>query len=152
MRKTGVIRKYFANRGLGFLAADEGVADLFFHVSDCLDDDADLIGGRRVEFEESRDRDGRRLPAFRSLPHGLIGRRTSTAASLRRMRGAIIGTSALPRRQRQIFACSSAMPGKRPAAHCLRPAPRWQRASGCSLSRPTNGRSPIIRAVAYSPA
>jgi cold shock CspA family protein len=29
MRKTGVIRKYFANRGFGFLAADEGVADLF---------------------------------------------------------------------------------------------------------------------------
>jgi hypothetical protein len=30
-------------------------------VTDCLDDDDDLIGGRRVEFEDGRDRDGRRV-------------------------------------------------------------------------------------------
>jgi cold shock CspA family protein len=61
MRKSGVIKKYFSNRGFGFLGADEGGADLFFHVTDCLDDDSDLIGGRRVEFEEGRDRGGRRI-------------------------------------------------------------------------------------------
>jgi cold shock CspA family protein len=61
MRKSGVIKRYFSNRGFGFLGADEGGADLFFHVMDCLDDDDDLIGGRRVEFEESRDRNGRRI-------------------------------------------------------------------------------------------
>jgi cold shock CspA family protein len=62
MRKKGVIRKYLDQRGFGFIAAEEGVADLFFHISDCaIDDDADLIGGRRVEFEEGRDRAGRRI-------------------------------------------------------------------------------------------
>jgi cold shock CspA family protein len=61
MRKSGVIKRYFSNRGFGFLGADEGGADLFFHVTDCLDDDDDLIGGRRVEFEQGRDRNGRQI-------------------------------------------------------------------------------------------
>jgi CRISPR-associated protein Cmr6 len=61
MRKSGVIKKYFSNRGFGFIGADGEKSDLFFHVTDCLDDDSDLIGGRRVEFEEGRDRDGRRV-------------------------------------------------------------------------------------------
>jgi cold shock CspA family protein len=60
-RIRGVIKKYVSDRGFGFLGSDEGGADLFFHVTDCLDDDDDLIGGRRVEFEEGRDRNGRRV-------------------------------------------------------------------------------------------
>jgi cold shock CspA family protein len=61
MRKKGIIKKYFENRGFGFVGCDDGGADRFFHVTDCLEDDSDLIGGRRVEFEEGRDRDGRRI-------------------------------------------------------------------------------------------
>jgi cold shock CspA family protein len=60
-RIRGVIKKYFSSRGFRFLGADGGGADLFFHVSEFLGDDADLIGGRWVEFEESRDRQGRRI-------------------------------------------------------------------------------------------
>jgi cold shock CspA family protein len=60
MRKSGVIKKYFSNRGFGFLGT-EGGADLFFHVTDCDVDDEDLIGGRRVEFEVGAGRDGRRI-------------------------------------------------------------------------------------------
>jgi cold shock CspA family protein len=58
MRK-GVIKKYFENRGFGFVGCDEGGADLFFHVTDCDIDDEDPIGGRRVEFEVGAGRDGR---------------------------------------------------------------------------------------------
>jgi CspA family cold shock protein len=58
MRK-GVIKKYFENRGFGFVARDDGGADLFFHCSDADIDDDDLIGGRRVEFEVGAGRDGR---------------------------------------------------------------------------------------------
>jgi len=59
MRKSGVINKYFSNRVFGFLGTESG-GDLFFHITDCaVDDDEDLIGGRRVEFEVGAGRDGR---------------------------------------------------------------------------------------------
>jgi cold shock CspA family protein len=42
-RIRGVIKKYVSDRGFGFLGSDEGGADLFFHVTDCLDDDGVLL-------------------------------------------------------------------------------------------------------------
>jgi cold shock CspA family protein len=59
MRKKGVIKKYFENRGFGFVCGDGEKSDTFFHVTDCDVDDEDLIGGRRVEFEVGAGRDGR---------------------------------------------------------------------------------------------
>ena len=58
-RIRGVIKRYFSNRGFGFVRADGEKSDRFFHVTDCDVDDEDLIGGRRVEFEVGAGRDGR---------------------------------------------------------------------------------------------
>lgn len=57
MAVSGKVVHYDANRGFGFLAPDEGGADVFLHINDIDIDENDLKPGAKVEFDvEDTDR------------------------------------------------------------------------------------------------
>lgn len=49
---TGIVKKYDADRGFGFIAPDAGGADLFVHITNCAEDIDELQQGQRVRFDE----------------------------------------------------------------------------------------------------
>ncbi len=60
---TGVVKRYDANRGFGFIRPDEGGIDLFFQRSQLLDEDAAAIGERdRVRYQVEPGPTGRLKP------------------------------------------------------------------------------------------
>jgi cold shock protein len=54
---TGTIRRYFSERGFGFLRPDEGDSDIFFHVRNFINlpDDVELNEHDAVSFEVGVD-------------------------------------------------------------------------------------------------
>lgn len=62
---TGRILQFDEERGFGFIAADDGDADIFLHASDLSGDSSDLAPGVRVEFELVTDDRGRKAFAAR---------------------------------------------------------------------------------------
>ena len=64
---TGTIKKVIADRGFGFIVAEDG-KDYFFH-RDALDSSMDfdrLVGGERVEFEIEQSPKGPRAVKVRA--------------------------------------------------------------------------------------
>jgi CspA family cold shock protein len=51
---TGVVQKYFEDRGFGFIRPDDGGGDIFFHVRFFLEK-TEPTKGDRVEFEIGTD-------------------------------------------------------------------------------------------------
>jgi CspA family cold shock protein len=65
---TGTVKKVVAERGFGFITADDG-KDYFFH-RDSLEASLDfdrLVGGEKVEFEEQASPKGPRAVRVRSI-------------------------------------------------------------------------------------
>jgi cold shock protein len=53
---VGTIKKYFEDRGFGFVKPDSGSADLFFHVRSFVPEiDVEPMMGDRVEYEVGND-------------------------------------------------------------------------------------------------
>jgi len=51
---TGTIKRLIADKGFGFLRAEQGGQEFFFHRSGVLGQFEDLHEGDRVEFEEGQ--------------------------------------------------------------------------------------------------
>ncbi len=49
---TGKVRRFIAARGFGFITADFGGDDLFFHIKDCVGRPGEPVVGQRVCFDE----------------------------------------------------------------------------------------------------
>ena len=61
---TGTIKFFDADRGFGFIAPDDGGADLFVHVKNCTGIE-ELSQGQRVQFEErASKRKGGKFEAY----------------------------------------------------------------------------------------
>ncbi|QED23467.1 cold-shock protein [Candidatus Deianiraea vastatrix] len=56
-RQNGKIKKFFADKGYGFISTDGG--DIFFHVTDSSIDANELALNVTVSYEEERDRNGK---------------------------------------------------------------------------------------------
>jgi cold shock CspA family protein len=54
MREKGIILRYFADKGFGFVGLDNG-QDVFFHISQCQAAEGDLQPGMAVEFRRIAD-------------------------------------------------------------------------------------------------
>ena len=67
---TGVIVKYFDDKGFGFIRPDDGGRDVFFHVSRLVEgDSATLTSNLKVAFEIAPDKYGKMAAAnVRILP------------------------------------------------------------------------------------
>ena len=57
--ETGTFKKFFVDRGFGFVSRHDGQGDLFFHVSAVDDDVSQFQPGDAVEFLIETARDGR---------------------------------------------------------------------------------------------
>ena len=56
---TGTVKAWLAERGFGFITADEGAGEVFFHVRQLVED-FEPVPGDLVEYERGVDpRDGR---------------------------------------------------------------------------------------------
>jgi cold shock protein len=53
---TGKVKTWNADRGYGFIEPDGGGADIFVHISSCVDGLEKLPEGARVKFEERASR------------------------------------------------------------------------------------------------
>ena len=49
---TGVVKFYNADRGFGFITRDDGMKEMFVHISNCAEHIEELSEGQRVQFEE----------------------------------------------------------------------------------------------------
>jgi cold shock protein len=52
---TGTIKKFFEDKGFGFIKPDDGGSDVFFHVSALREGD-EISPGKSVNFETGVDR------------------------------------------------------------------------------------------------
>lgn len=65
----GKVRKFFTNKGFGFIKTVEFDTDIFFHVSQLHEPNGDIAEGAVVEFEIVPDRkDSRRFRALNVRP------------------------------------------------------------------------------------
>jgi len=53
---TGILKKYDADRGFGFITPDGGGSDVFVHVSTAERDGVQLRQGMRLSFDMGQDR------------------------------------------------------------------------------------------------
>jgi CspA family cold shock protein len=59
-RKTGRVKRFFADKAYGFIAPDDGDVELFFHKSSVkLSDSQGIADGTAVSFRLGKDRSGR---------------------------------------------------------------------------------------------
>jgi cold shock protein len=49
---AGTVRFYNEAKGYGFIAPDDGGADIFVHISNCVENIDLLVKGQRVRFDE----------------------------------------------------------------------------------------------------
>ena len=88
---TGTIKKLVADRGFGFIAAEDG-KEFFFHRSGTEGDFDSLQGGEKVSFEVEASPKGPRavsphvVPISLRFAGGAVRRRRSRVASRRRRR------------------------------------------------------------------
>lgn len=54
----GKVKKLIEDKGYGFIAVEDQEDDLFFHVSDCINDFDDIDEGDVVEFDLTEGRNG----------------------------------------------------------------------------------------------
>ena len=60
MSSTGTIKKFFGDKGFGFVTPDDGSEDVFVHVKDNPNMGEDLQGGEKVSYDpEWDDRKGK---------------------------------------------------------------------------------------------
>ncbi len=64
---TGTIKKLVADRGFGFIAAEDGKEFFFFHRSGTEGDFDSLQGGEKVSFEIEASPKGPRAKSVRTL-------------------------------------------------------------------------------------
>ncbi len=57
-KQKGTIKFFNAQKGFGFIAPDNGGADLFVHANNVLGDPKSLREGQKVEFVEGAGRKG----------------------------------------------------------------------------------------------
>ena len=70
MTKTGTVKKFFEDKGFGFISPDDGGDDVFIHVKDLVDTEA-LNQGDEVTFDtEWDDRKQKYKGSNCSLKHG----------------------------------------------------------------------------------
>jgi CspA family cold shock protein len=50
-KKSGIVKFWHGPRGYGFLSRDDGLPDIFAHISEVPDAFDELAPGQRVEFE-----------------------------------------------------------------------------------------------------
>lgn len=101
MRFNGTLKRWHADRGLGFVVAEEGGEELPVHVSEFPRDGSVPAVGEALSFEVEVNRDGkkcavrvqRQVRALRSQGHGTRSRvqRSSEAPSRSGMRSSVIG-------------------------------------------------------------
>jgi len=60
MRYEGRLKKWNAERGFGFIAAEDGGAELFVHISAFVRDGRTPVVGEALSFEVELDRDGKK--------------------------------------------------------------------------------------------
>ena len=60
MRYEGRLKKWNAERGFGFIAAEDGGAELFVHISAFVRDGRTPVVGEALSFEVEPDRDGKK--------------------------------------------------------------------------------------------
>jgi cold shock CspA family protein len=68
MRYQGKLKKWDADRGYGFIEADDGGQDIFVHVSAFARDGTAPTEGERLSFEIEPDRDGKKKAVRVSRP------------------------------------------------------------------------------------
>ena len=57
MKMMGTVKQFFEAKGFGFIARDDGQADLFFHISGVAREFVEMIDlGSRVTFEVGTDK------------------------------------------------------------------------------------------------
>eukprot|EP00448_Togula_jolla_P038297 CAMPEP_0170622588 /NCGR_PEP_ID=MMETSP0224-20130122/29215_1 /TAXON_ID=285029 /ORGANISM="Togula jolla, Strain CCCM 725" /LENGTH=86 /DNA_ID=CAMNT_0010948925 /DNA_START=78 /DNA_END=334 /DNA_ORIENTATION=+ len=59
MSQSGTVKKFFEDKGFGFIVPDGGGDDLFIHIRDCVNTDALFIGDAVSYDTEWDDRKGK---------------------------------------------------------------------------------------------
>jgi len=55
MSSTGTVKKFFGDKGFGFVTPDDGSEDVFVHVKDNPNMGEDLQGGEKVSYDPEWD-------------------------------------------------------------------------------------------------
>src|SRR6266853_6017221 len=100
MKMMGTVKQFFEAKGFGFIARDDGQADLFFHITSVAREFVETIDvGSRVTFEVGTDkRQQKPMASDRGVDRRGVTRHVRTRDAVRSTRRGLCGTS--PQRSR----------------------------------------------------